>query len=104
MIRLRDIKVLYREPDTMFLWGIPYGMRPGQSPRDLIDGYRRYSVPLRPGHYGTVLKDPRDSWLWLGSPGWWGHLSPVRQKAVKKFLARCGDAVPEWPNEWSVIE
>ena len=30
-----SIKILFRSPDTLTLWGIPYEMRPGQSPGDL---------------------------------------------------------------------
>jgi len=82
--RLATIRVLYRQSDTMSLWGIPYRMRAdvGQQPRD-IDPARR--------------KD----WVWLGSPGWWGSMTRAEQAAVAAFLATLPkDAIPEYPNEW----
>jgi len=70
------IKVLYREGDgSMKLWGIPYGMRPGQSPRDLRDA-------------GNT-KD----WIYLGVPG-------SEPKGVKEYLESVEDFVPDRPGEW----
>jgi hypothetical protein len=82
--RLVTIRVLYREPDTMSLWGIPYEMRKavGQQPRD-IDIYHRRG------------------WIWLGSPGWWGSLSAEEQLAVSAWLAALPEGcIPEGPCEW----
>lgn len=42
--------------------GIPYDMREGQAPRDILPRYR-------------------DAWVWLGSPGWYGDMTK-EQKAL----------------------
>ena len=85
MRELKQIKVLYREPDTLSLWGIPYEMRVGQQPRDLW--HRRYET----------------GWIWLGSPGWYGSMSKADIAAVKKFVAKHKDLVPQGPAEWSSL-
>lgn len=77
---LDSIQVLWRQPDTMALYGIPYEMRPGQSPHNIQEKFR-------------------GDWIWLGSPGWWGSLSRPEQERVRAFLAKQPD-LPEWPNEW----
>lgn len=82
---LSSIRVLWRCPGSMGLFGIPYEMRAGQSPRDLYD-------------VGNV-----SDWTWLGSPGWWGSLSGPYQKRVAAFLGSLGDLVPEGPGEWSEL-
>lgn len=81
---LSSIRVLYRAPDTLCLYGIPYKMRPGQSPRD-IWGYRDH---------------PEHGWIWLGSCGWFGDMSKERQAEVKAFLRAHHDEIPQWPFEW----
>lgn len=81
---LRSIRVLYRQDDTLALWGIPYDMRPGQGPKDILPRFR-------------------DHWIWLGSPGWWGSYSRVDQRLLKAYLRAAGaqDAIPQNPHEWS---
>lgn len=77
---LATIKVLYRQNDTMSLWGIPYEMcrNCGQSPDDIID---------------------RREWIYLGGPGWWGSIPLPRIAAIKKYLSELL-AIPSHPNEW----
>ena len=82
--QLCTIRVLYRGADSMDLWGIPYGMRPGQGPKDILDRYR-------------------DAWIWLGSPGWFGAMDPASIERVKAFVASCGPDVPCGPYEWCYI-
>jgi hypothetical protein len=84
---LATIKVLFRCPDTLALWGVPYNMR-----RD---------VGQSPGHLWRAgqTKD----WIWLGSPGWWGSLSPASQTAIKEWLAARADDIPENPYEWVTL-
>ena len=77
---LESICILYREPDTLSLWGIPYDMRPGQQPADIAD---------------------RAGWVWLGSPGWYGSMSPGEIEVVRAFRDRWLSAIPGGPNEWS---
>lgn len=74
-----SIKVLWRKPETMELFGIPYKMNPQQSPKDLA---------------------PRleTSWIRLGYEGGWA--SPEAEEFVKSL----GDAVPESPNEFVDLE
>jgi len=82
---LDSIRVLYRQDDTMTLWGIPYGMRPGQSPRDL----------QRAGNAG--------GWIYLGGPGWWGTLDADSIVRIKIWLTVHADDVPTGPCEFDVI-
>lgn len=60
------------------LWGVPYAMctSVGQTPRHLQEAGRM------------------QGWIWLGSPGWWGHLSPVEIVQTKAFLEKYAEFVP----------
>jgi hypothetical protein len=82
MLPLQNIKILFRAPDTLALYGVPYEMRPGQQPGDL----------WRAGN--------TKGWIWLGSPGWWGNMSPDDQAEVQAFLSKHHDAIPGNPYEW----
>jgi len=97
---LSSILVLYRDGNLQ-LWGIPYKMRPGQSPRDLQRAYEEWTQP-RYGHYGA----PRIKldWIWLGSPGWWGSMTPERRAEVEAFLAEHRDEIPMGFYEFSELE
>ena len=78
--------VLWRSPDTLTLWGIPYDMRPGQSPADLFA-----AAPFpRPGWYGAAGRaaGPREGWRIISA----GE------------AARYGDAVPQAPDEWARLD
>jgi hypothetical protein len=85
--KLAKVRVLYREPDSMSLWGIPYAMRTGQEPRHLREA-------------GNTK-----GWLWLGCPGWYGNMAKAEQALVQDYVAqaRAGGLVPEWPNEYSEV-
>ena len=87
---LSTIKVLYRQSDCMSLWGVPYQMRPGQSPGDI----------RRAGNIG-VCGSPL--WTYLGGPGWWGNISREDQAVIEAFLApiRRADLIPTGPEEWT---
>lgn len=86
---LKMIRVLYRQPDTMALYGIPYEMRRDvrQEPRDLIRG-----------NAGQIPGD----WIWLGSPGWYGSMSLDERAAVDLFLLVVGET-PDNPGEWFTL-
>lgn len=101
MDKLQTIKVLWRQPDTLTLWGIPYRMREdvGQQPYDLWKAHRDYVLP-KPGWYGSKQIDLSD-WIYLGEPGWYGNLSKEDQAAIEQFLAK--HDVPGGPCEWSDI-
>jgi hypothetical protein len=101
MSDLSTIRVLWRQPDTLALWGIPYEMRPGQSPRDLWRARDAYVAP-RPGHYGSKRVN-LDDWIWLGQPGWFGSMSTERVTEVKAFIARHRADVPGNPYEWTTL-
>lgn len=77
--------VLWRQPDTLTLWGIPYDMRRdcGQSPGDL---WAAQPFP-RPG--------------WLGSPGRAAGPREGWRIISAGEAASYGDAVPQAPGEWS---
>jgi hypothetical protein len=87
--QLARVVVLFRQSDSLSLWGIPYRMRPGQSPRDILRG------PL--GKYG-----PPADWVYLGSPGWWGDLT-ARDRALVEALLAGADDVPTGPYEWCYL-
>mgnify|MGYP001606047643 FL=1 len=90
MLDLSTIKVLYRQSDCMSLWGVPYHMRPGQSPGDI----------RRAGNIG-ICGSPQ--WIYLGGPGWWCNIKREDQCLIEAFLAPIRKAflVPEWPEEWT---
>lgn len=91
---LDTIRVLYREPDTLALQGIPYEMRPGQSPKDIKQAANSGKLV---GSRGT------SDWIWLGTPGWWGDMGPKNRRAVEQFLERYKDFVPQNPYEWDTL-
>lgn len=83
--KLAGVKALFRQPDSLGLWGVPYEMRPRQQPGDL----------WRAGN--------TKGWVYLGHPGWWGSLERSDQEAIKAFLEpyeRAG-LVPGSAYEWS---
>ena len=78
--------VLWRQPDTLTLWGIPHEMRPGQSPADLFA-----AMPFpRYGWYGTPgrVAGPREGWRIISA------------SEAQSY----GDAVPQAPGEWSRLD
>lgn len=107
---LAKIRVLYRNLDTLALWGIPYDMRAdvGQQPRDIERARERSNDGLFRHHPSTIprpeYQDPHEGWIWLGQPGWWGPYdagSPERL-AIEAFLAGLPKgAIPEGPCEWT---
>lgn len=97
---LDTIVVLWRQPDTLALWGIPYAMREGQSPGDLWRAREAHKVP-RPGHYGSQRIDLSD-WICLGWPGWWGSIPREEQAEIKTWLD--GREVPQNPCEWTTVD
>lgn len=86
---LDKIVVLWRQPDLMALWGIPYAMREdcGQTPKHLWDARNRdIRRPVRSGVYHSKPVDLSD-WIWLGQPGWWGSILPEEQNAIRVWLS-----------------
>jgi len=83
---LATIQALYRAPDSLTLYGIPYKLREDQSPRNLAEMYR-------------------EDWIYLGEPGWYGNMSDAQQRMVEEWLAphRRAGVVPGGPHEWSYI-
>lgn len=105
---LATVRVLWRQPDLMTLWGLPYEMRVGQSPYDLWKSTTTEdTVRSASGWHGARLPapGPRPGWLWLGQPGWWGHLTPEERAAIEDFLAplRAADLIPSGPCEWTAL-
>lgn len=100
--RLKTVRVLWRQPDTLALWGVPYDMREGQSPYDL---WKR-EVLLRGSNVPLPVWTLPD-WIWLGSPGWWGPYvrGGSERTAIEAFLAGLPEgAIPNGPCEWSRID
>ncbi len=94
MIELADIKLLFRAPDTLGLYGICYAMKTAeecggaaQSPKDLWVANGRAA--------------PED-WRWLGQPGWWGKHSVEQQEALVRWFRRLVD-IPTGPYEWCEV-
>lgn len=91
--RLATMRVLFRAPDTLALYGIPYTLRKGQAPRDLwcsrVNG-------RDPG--------PWPYWQFLGQPGWWGTLLQPEIEAIEAWLALRRDEIPQEPYEWCVLQ
>lgn len=88
MKSLNEIQVLFRS-GTEQLYGIPYSMHSGnpqQHPRELLDA-------------GTT-----QDWVWLGSPGWWGHMTYEEISRIQQFLKTVGDWVPNDPFSWIARE
>ncbi len=96
--KLDSIRVLYREADTLALWGIPYKMRPEQSPRHLKQAQRDWKAP-KPGWHGSNQIDLSD-WIWLGNPGWDYDIPEPERVRIKAFLAKHKDLIPGNPHEW----
>jgi hypothetical protein len=102
-MNLASIRVLWRQPDTMSLWGIPHDMRPGQQPYDLWKASRDWKSP-RPGWLGPRPIDLSD-WIWLGSPGRWGNMTAEERAATEAFLAALPkDSIPGGPCEWTRLD
>lgn len=105
MTNLDTIVILYRRPDTLTLYGIPYDMRPGQSPKDIWDGpmYNPDHPNRRTVAVDKQLFAPPREWIWLGQPGWWGHFTRDGIELVKAWLDAHKDDIPNGPNEWSRV-
>lgn len=103
--KLASIKVLYRRSDSLCLYGIPYKMREGQQPGDLWRGRTiPDTVKAAQGWYGATISapGPREDWIWLGSPGWWGRMTGPEILLVKQWLSERAD-IPGNPNEWCEV-
>jgi hypothetical protein len=98
---LASIRVLFRAPDTLALYGIRYEMRAGQAPRDLWLAGRRAEAGTAPR--SAAYSDPRNEWIWLGSPGWWGTMPRESRARVEAWLAKHALAIPQNPYEWCRI-
>lgn len=83
---LKQIRVLYRKDDSLTLYGIPYEMKPGQAPKDILERYR-------------------GAWFYLGEPGWYGNMTTWQMKTVRDFVDRleAQGLVPNGPHEWLTL-
>jgi hypothetical protein len=84
--KLKNIRVLWRQSDTMSLWGIPYHMTGVAEPNDL---FRNRNTA---------------EWIWLGTPGWYGEYTGPEIAMIKQTISDLGEAVPQHPGEWSDIQ
>ena len=87
---LDKIVVIWRQPDTLALWGVPYAMRDdcGQTPKHLWDARKSfYEKPISNRVYARKNPTNLDDWIWLGQPGWWGSLLPEERTAIEVWLA-----------------
>jgi hypothetical protein len=102
---LDKIVVLWRQPDLLALWGIPYSMREGcgQTPKHLWDARRSfYEKPISNRVYTRSNPTNLDDWIWLGQCGWWGSLLPEERAAIEVWIAPLEtlDLVPTGPCEF----
>lgn len=102
--RLRAIKTLWRQPDTMTLWGLPYVLRPGQSAYNLFKAERDWRRPRYDDRTGPRRISLAD-WVYLGEPGWWGRRGEGEKQRVERYLSRpdIRGCVPESPVEQSPV-
>ncbi len=86
----------------MTLWGIPYPMRPGQSPRDLL------GPPSVADNGRGVFQNRREpselGWIYLGGPGWWGSHDLEAMARAYAWLAERSADIPQGPYEWCTVE
>lgn len=97
---LSTIRILFRAPDSLSLYGIPYQLRPSQAPRDLF----MRSVPY--GRFQRLEAGPVPvGWIWLGTPGWFGSMTGEEQTLVRAWLGerRERDELPGNAYEWTEI-
>jgi hypothetical protein len=94
--KLESIRVLWRAPDTLDLWGLPYELRPGQTPYDL---FKASAKPHPTRGFLTSIAD----WVWLGQPGWWGHLTRAEQIAIAAYLEKHKSDIPRNAFEHVVL-
>lgn len=91
------------------LWGIPYAMRPDQSPGDLWkarERSREQARVMKPGCYGGSKVTNLDDWVYLGSPGWWETRDLEAKRLAKQWLAGleiAGIELPRHSGEWVVL-
>lgn len=102
---LASIRVLFRRDDSLCLYGIPYDMRPGQSPGDIWRASKAYRPRASIYEMQAPHRDWTSDWIWLGSPGWFGSMSPEAIVRVKAWLAerKAKDEIPGGPFEWNPI-
>jgi len=83
---LATVQALYRAPDSLTLYGIPYRLREGQFPRDIAEKYR-------------------GDWIYLGEPGWF-YGTQAQQQLVEQWLQPYEQAgiVPGGPHEWTYLD
>jgi hypothetical protein len=99
---LDKIVVLWRQPDLLALWGIPYSMREGcgQTPKHLWEARRSfYEKPISNRVCARSNPTNLDNWIWLGQLGWWGSLLPEERAAIEIWLAPLAtlDLIPRDP-------
>ena len=76
---LSKIKVLLWH-DGAF-WGIPYQMKPGQQPLDILEKYR-------------------GDWVYLGGAGWYGSMTEIHMTAAKAFVAQHRHKITAYEGSW----
>lgn len=105
-VPLASIKRLYRDRNGV-LWGVPYDMRPGQAPRDLL-GVPSMADNLR-GRFHDLKTPGELVWAYLGDWGddgqlsWWGSYNKERLEEVRAWLATVRH-IPACYPEHCVVE
>lgn len=88
------IRILFRAPDSLSLYGIPYEMRKdvGQEPRHLWNAAKRRVEQFTRSPDAPVGKDPMADWRWLDE----------RSNENRAWLSALAD-VPDNPCEWCPV-
>ncbi len=94
--QLSTIRVLYRDLNGQ-LWGIPYLLRHGQSPRDIESHPKRNWIYLGAVHVARGGKDKGKA------VGWFGSMSRAEIRSVKDFLQKHADRIPGNPYEFDAV-
>jgi len=111
---LATVKVVFRSPEALSLWGIPYEMRPDQIPGTLWQNRMvEDTSAVSRGWPGAKksLPGPREDWLYLGepggAPGWFGRMSTTSRELnlMRDFVARLRETgnLPKKPWGWISI-
>ena len=82
-MNIKNTQIIYADAYGL-IWAIPYKMRDGQSPKNILEKYR-------------------SDWIFLCTlSGWYGDKTKDELKAVKEILEFTGK--PNYSGEWFYVE
>lgn len=87
--RLPEIRYIYLDSTGANLYGIPYELRPGQSPRDLLRGKFPAAFPR-----GSLRSATPQDLGWIDLCGLVDFIAEIRRRG----------AIPDYPNEYRNLD